>query len=147
MRLSATIVAGSVALLFTATSSLANNFTPTDKQYPPVRLVVDPPINGSSEIDVPLNMMELNENHELNVDRFVIGIAKINSQRENTYRVVGGPSDAYTYGCGFVRLMQSIYPKVNNDGTVVFELMPNEVRTADNVRLIYCMAIYTLDGY
>ena len=144
---SASLFAGLIALSSTVISSLANNLIPVDKQYPPVRVLVDPEIDGSSEIDVPLTTMELNENHELRVDRFVIGIANIYSQGENTYRVFGGPSDAYGYGCGFTDNVDSVHPKVNNDGSIVFELMPNEVKVAANVKMIYCMAIYTLDGY
>lgn len=89
--------------------------------------------------------MELNENHELQVDRFIVGSSSLNTQRDHTFRVVEGPSDAFAYGCGFVRQGEKTYPTVSTDGTVNFELMPNVARTIGKVQGIYCMAVYTFN--
>ena len=145
MRLSASYFTLCATLYSMIASSVASNLTPADKQYPPVRLVVEPPIDGTNDIIVPLILMELNENHELQVDRFVVGGSSLDTRQEHTFRIVDGPSDAYAYGCGFISQKEKTYPTFSADRTITFELVPNVARTVGKVQRIYCMAIYTFD--
>ena len=123
------------------------NFLPADKPYPPVRLTRRTTNQRDEQHISTFNYDEANENHEWQVDSFIVDISSLDTRQDHTFRVVNGPSDAYVvHGCSFVRPGQSIQPEVLADGTVAFKFMSNVARFISKAQRVCRMAIYTLDG-